>query len=43
MKKNILIVGSSGSIGHEFTKHYDLERNVEKIFEHLLTNIVLQN
>ena len=32
MKKNILIVGASGSIGHEFTKHYDLERNVEKIF-----------
>jgi len=32
MKKNILIVGATGSIGHEFTKHYDLERNVEKIF-----------
>mgnify|MGYP000391988652 CR=1 FL=1 len=32
MKKNILIVGASGSRGHEFTKHYDLERNVEKIF-----------
>ena len=34
MKKNILIVGASGSIGHEFTKHYDLERNVEKILHY---------
>ena len=32
MKKNILIVGATGSIGHEFTKHYDQERNVDKIF-----------
>ena len=31
MKKNILIAGSSGAIGSEFTRFYSEDRNVEKI------------
>ena len=31
MKKNILIVGSSGAIGREFTRFYSNDPNVEKI------------
>ena len=31
MKKNILIAGSSGAIGREFTKFYSDDPNVEKI------------
>ena len=31
MKKNILIAGSSGAIGSEFTRFYSEDQNVEKI------------
>jgi len=31
MKKNILIAGSSGAIGSEFTRFYSADQNVEKI------------
>ena len=31
MKQNIIIAGSSGSIGGEFTKQYTDDPNVEKV------------